>query len=199
MFVNLFERVSLVLRAVAGQTAHTIARAGLSPAKPEERVEDLLEQAEQRLKRLNALLAEAVAREQRAELDWRDAVARAGALAIEVDATVAGRQDETARAQAKALAAERAYRDYAAATEKLRIQIQDTQAQLNAARKQSGQRVGDPAPAPGTRAAQHRQSQQHHVTTQGGLDAHTDTTDAKDALDQTRIADLLTQRAKKEG
>ncbi len=204
--VNLFERISLAIRAVAGQTARTITRAGLPPATPEDRVAHLLEQAEQRLKRLNGLLAEAVAREQRADRDWQEAVARAGALAVEVDAAVIGRQDETARArleqlrraQAQALAAERAYRDYAAATEKLRIEIQDTQAQLEAARKQYQQRAGDAAPAPVTQVAQREQSRQHHATTEAGLDAGPDRAEAKDALDQTRIADLLSRRAKKE-
>ena len=209
--MNLFERISLAVRAVAGQTARTITRAGLPPATPEDRAAHLLALAEERLKRLNALLAEAVAREQRADRDWQDAVARAGALDAEVGAAVSGQQDETARArleqlrraQAKAIAAERAYRGCAAATEKLRIEIQDTQAQLDAARKHYQQRAGNagniPAPQSDTalQAAQREERRQRQAPAEAGLDAGSDA-DAKDSLDQARIADLLSRRAKKD-
>ena len=213
--VNLFERISLAVRAVAGQTARTLTRAGLPPATPEDRVAHLLALAEERLKRLNALLAEAVAREQRADRDWQDALARAGALDAEVDAAVSGQQDETARArleqlrraQAKAIAAERAYHDCAAATEKLRIEIQDAQAQLDAARKHYQQRAGNagniPPPQSDTalQAAQREERRQRQAPAEAGLDVRPDAgsdADAKDSLDQTRIADLLSRRAKKD-
>ncbi len=174
-------------------------------AAPESRAAHLLEQAEKRLKRLNALLVEAVAREQRADRDWQDAAARVSALDAEVDAAVSGQQDETARsrleqlrrAQARAIAAERAYRDSAAATEKLRIEIQDTQAQLDAARKQYQQRAAGAASesAPAMQAAQREESRLPHPPMQDALPA--DNADAKETLDQTRIADLLTKRANK--
>lgn len=205
MIVNLFERISLAVRAVASQTARSVSCAGQPPTASEDRTAHLLELAEKRLKRLNALLAEAVAREQRADRDWQAAAARAGALDAELDAAVSGQQDETARArleqlrraQAKAIAAERAYRDYAAATEKLRIEIQDAQAQLDAARKEYQQRAGNagnvPPPQSDTamQAAQREESRQRQAL----ADAESD---IKDSLDQTRIADLLSRRAKKE-
>ncbi|MGQ9903407.1 MAG: hypothetical protein ACUVRU_03515 [Anaerolineae bacterium] len=206
MIVNLFERISLVVRAVASQTARSVSYAGQPPTASEDRTAHLLELAEKRLKRLNALLAEAVAREQRADRDWQAAAARAGALDAEVDAAVSGQQDETARArleqlrraQAKAIAAERTYRDYAAATEKLRIEIQDAQAQLDAARKQYQQRAGNVPPPQSDiamQAAQREESRQR----QAPAEAESDIKDSlKDSLDQTRIADLLSRRAKKE-
>lgn len=158
------------------------------------------------MKRLNALLAEAVAREQRAERDWQDAVAQAGALALKADMAMMGRQDDTARArleqlrraQARAMAAERAYRDCAAATEKLRIEIQDTQARLEAARRQYQQQTAGAAPAsaPAMQAGQRQDSRLSRAPAQDTPPAgHAD---ARDALDQARIADLLSKRPNKD-
>ncbi|MGQ9814767.1 MAG: hypothetical protein ACUVR3_06390 [Candidatus Roseilinea sp.] len=205
MIVNLFERISLVVRAVASQTARSVSYAGQPPTASEDRTAHLLELAEKRLKRLNALLAEAVAREQRADRDWQAAAARAGALDAEVDAAVSGQQDETARArleqlrraQAKAIAAERTYRDYAAATEKLRIEIQDAQAQLDAARREYQQRAGNAGNVPPPQSDTAMQAAQREESRQRQAPAEAES-DIEDSLDQTRIADLLSRRAKKE-
>uniref|UniRef100_UPI00404A00CC hypothetical protein n=1 Tax=Candidatus Roseilinea sp. TaxID=2838777 RepID=UPI00404A00CC len=203
--MNLFERISLVVRAVASQTARSVSYAGQPPTASEDRTAHLLELAEKRLKRLNALLAEAVAREQRADRDWQAAAARAGALDAEVDAAVSGQQDETARArleqlrraQAKAIAAERTYRDYAAATEKLRIEIQDAQAQLDAARREYQQRAGNAGNVPPPQSDTAMQAAQREESRQRQAPAEAES-DIEDSLDQTRIADLLSRRAKKE-
>ena len=215
--MNLIERISTALRAAAGKAVRTAAHDlfGEEPATPEDRTARLLSQAEKRLKRLNDLLAEAIGREKRADQDWQEATARANGLDTEVDSAVRGGQDEAARArleqlrraQVKAIEAERMYRDYAAATEKLRIEIRDTQAQLDDARKRYQKLAEREGSASASEAAQQarRDQRKDNQHTQAQLDTREeevakreDNVAARDDLDQTRIADVLNRRTKKD-
>ena len=64
-----------------------------------DRVDTLIDAAQTRLTVLRDELAQAVAREKRAEIEWHEAVAQANALDVGVDAALRAGQDEAARAQ----------------------------------------------------------------------------------------------------
>jgi len=176
----------------------------------------LLKTAQARLDALNEQLAQAVAREKRAEQAWQDAVAQASVLDDEVNAAVRAGQDDMARfklaqlKQAKDAAQKFSitWQGFAVTSEKLRIEIQDMQAQLAEARRrmtQIGERENNAIAMEGL----HRiRREQRAETTQVRARAALQTRDeqaaqredniaAREELDQARIVDLLKKR--KEG
>jgi phage shock protein A len=203
--MDLLNRISTAIRAAA----HDLF-AEEEPT-PEDRAASLLKTAQQRTSRLDDQLAQAVAREKRAEQAWRDGLARVNALEVEVDAAVRAGQDEVARAklaqlnqaQIKAQQFSDSWHTYAAASEKLRIEIQDLHAQLDEARRrlqQVGEREGS---AGGQEDLQHVQREQRKDAAQVGdelkareeqVARREDDVAAREELDQSRIADLLKKR-----
>ncbi len=176
----------------------------------------LLKTAQARLDALNEQLAQAVAREKRAEQAWQDAVAQASVLDDEVTAAVRAGQDDMARfklaqlKQAKDAAQKFSitWQGFAVTSEKLRIEIQDMQAQLAEARRrmtQIGERENNAIAMEGL---QRIRREQRAETTQMRARAALQTRDeqaaqredniaAREELDQARIVDLLKKR--KEG
>ena len=213
--MNLLNRLSTAIRAAA----HDLF-AEEAPA-PEDRAASLLKTAQQRTDRLNEQLAQAVAREKRAEQAWRDALAQANALEAEVNAAVQSGQDDVARAklaqlnqaQIKTQQLNDRWLNDASTSEKLRLEIQALQAQLGEARRRLDQ-VGDRAGnAGGMEDLQRIRREQRHDTTQVHHELKTreeqtarreDDIAAREELDQsrsdpteldqTRIADLLKKR-----
>ncbi len=200
--MDLLNRLSLALRSTVNDLFAE------EPPAPEDRAARLLKTAEQRVAKLNEQLAQAVAREKRAEQDWRDARARADALEAEVNAAVRDRQDEVARAklaqlnqaQTKLLQLNDSWKSYAATSEKLRIEMQDLQAQLGEARRRL-QQVGDREGNAGgmedlqqTRREQRKESEQVREELKAREEQtarREDNVAAREELDRTRIADLL--------
>lgn len=203
--MDLLNRLSTAIRAAAHDLFSEEAPA------PEDRAAALLKNAQKRADRLNEQLAQAVAREKRAEQAWRDGLARATALEAEVDAAVRAGQDDTARvklaqlnpAQVKAQQLSDSWRAYAATSEKLRIEIQDLQAQLGEARRRL-EHVGErESNAGGLEDLQRTRREQRKETAQVRDELETreeqtarreDDAAAHEELDQTRIADLLKKR-----
>jgi phage shock protein A len=205
--MNLLNRLSLALRAAASDLFSEEAPA------PQDKAAQLLKTAQQRVDRLNEQLAQAVAREKRAEQDWRTARAGVEALEAEVDAAVRAHQDETARlklaqvnqAQNKLQQLSDSWKAYAASSEKLRIEMQDLHTQLAAAQQrlqQLGEREGN---AGGMETLQQARREQRNEAAQvhQELAAREEQTArredhiaAREELDQTRIADLLKKHDK---
>jgi phage shock protein A len=205
--MDLLNRLSLAIRAAANVVIGEVAVA------PEDQAAHLLKTAQQRANKLNEQLAQAVAREQRAEQDWREARARADALEAEVDTAVRNHQDEVARArlpvlnqaQTTLLQLNARWKAYAAASEKLRIEIQDLQAQLTEAQRRLQQANEHRGNASGLQAPQQPQRDQRKETAQGQNElearerqaAHiADDASPRNELDETRIADLLKKHDK---
>jgi phage shock protein A len=205
--MNLLNRLSLALRAAASDLFSEEAPA------PQDKAAQLLRTAQQRVDKLNEQLAQAVAREKRAEQDWRTARAGVEALEAEVDAAVRAHQDETARlklaqvnqAQNKLQQLSDSWKAYAASSEKLRIEMQDLHTQLAAAQQrlqQLGEREGN---AGGMETLQQARREQRNEAAQvhQELAAREEQTArredhiaAREELDQTRIADLLKKHDK---
>ena len=201
--MNLFNRISIAIRAAA----HDLVSS--PPAAPADQSAALLKTAQQRVDRLNQTLAQAEAREKRAEQDWRDARAQADALEAEANAAVrAGQAAGVARvklaqfnqAQNKVLQLSDGWKICATTSEKLRIELQDLQAQLTAIRRRLGQ--ADSAAHPTTEQARQRLAQTDRpaeVTSKPATTLSTpksaEAPPADKGLDQARIADLLKKRA----
>ncbi len=205
--MDLLNRLSHAIRAAANDLFSEEAPA------PEDRAAQLLKTAQQRVNKLNEQLAQAVAREKRAEQDWRAARARVDALEAEVDAAVRDHQDEVARtkltqvnqAQNKLQQLSDGWKAYAASSEKLRIEIQDLHTQLADAQhrlQHLNEREGN---AGGMETLQQTRREQRSETAQvqDELKAREEQTAqredniaAREELDQTRIADLLKKRDK---
>jgi phage shock protein A len=203
--MNLIDRLSLAIRSTVNDLFAE------EPPAPEDRAARLLKTAEQRTAKLNEQLALAVAREKRAEQDWRDARARADALEAEVNAAVRNGQDELARAkltqlnqaQTKLLQLNDSWKSYAASSEKLRIEIQDLQAQLAEAHRRLQQVDKREANASGMENLQQARREQRKETAQAQDELkareeqtarHEDNVAAREDLDQARLADLLKKR-----
>ncbi len=208
--MNLLDRLSLALRSTVNDLFAE------EPVAPEDRTARLLKTADQRVAKLNEQLAQSVAREKRAEQDWRDARARADALEAEVNAAVSGRQDEVARVklaqlnqtQTKLLQLNDRWKSYAATTEKLRIEIQDLQAQLGEARRrlqQVDEREDNASGMQGLQQARREQRKESEQvkeelkTREEQTARHEDNVKAREELDQTRISDLLRKRDQDQG
>jgi phage shock protein A len=205
--MDLLNRLSLAIRAAANVVIGEVAPA------PEDQAAQLLKTAQQRANKLNEQLAQAVAREQRAEQDWREARARADALEAEVDMAVRNHQDDVARArlpvlnqaQTTLLQLNGRWKALAAASEKLRIEIQDLQAQLTEAQRRLQHANEHQGSASGLQTPQQPQRDQRKATAQGQNElearekqaAHiADDASPRNELDETRIADLLKKHAK---
>src|SRR5262245_48236292 len=96
--MDLLNRISTAIRAAAHDLFAGEEHIG-EEHTPEDRAASLLKTAQQRTSRLDDQLAQAVAREKRAEQAWRDGLARVNALEVEVDAAVRTGQAEVARAK----------------------------------------------------------------------------------------------------
>jgi phage shock protein A len=203
--MDLLNKLSTAIRSAA----HDLF--GEEPPPAEDRAAALLKTAQQRVDRLNGQLAQAVAREKRAEQDWRDGQARVTALGAEIDAAVRAGQDDAARAklaqlnpaQIKAQQLSDSWRAYATTSEKLRIEIQDLQAQLAEARKRlerAGERDSNAGGMEDLQQARREgrkdAAQVHEEVTSREEQAarREDDATAREELDQTRIADLLKKR-----
>ena len=205
--MDLLNRLSHALRAAANDLFAE------EPPASEDRAAQLLKTAQQRVNQLNEQLAQAVAREKRAEQEWSLARARVDALEAEVDAAVRNHQDDLARtklaevnqAQNKLQQLSTQWKAYATSSEKLRIEIGDLQTQLAEAQRRL-QNVGErEANAGGMEALQQVRREQRPDTArvQDELKAREEQTAqreehiaAREELDQTRIADLLNKRNK---
>ncbi|MCS7060718.1 MAG: hypothetical protein RMN25_06080 [Anaerolineae bacterium] len=202
--MTLIERISLALRTAADQIVR-VATPARRPHSAEQTIK-LLEQAERHLKGLNGRLAEAIAHEQRAGQAWQAAVDRMNA--VEAQATAPpnentldeglSRPERLRRAQAEALAAERAYRSAATAVERLRIEIESVQAQLEAARTAATRHDQPPE-----HEAIHARSTESTVQSaqidaqRADIGTQRMETDDRDVPDRTRIADLLGRQGEK--
>ena len=209
--MNLLNRLSLAIRAATRAAANDLF--GEETPAPEDRTAQLLKTAQQRVNKLNEQLAQAVAREKRAEQDWREARARVDALEADVDAAVRNHQDDVARAkltqvnqaQNKLRQLSDSWKAYAASSEKLRIEIQDLHTQLADAQRrlqQVNEREGN---AGGMENLQQTRREQRKETAQvqDEMKAREEQTArredniaAREELDQTRVADLLKKRDK---
>ena len=203
--MDLLNRLSLAIRSTVNDLF-----AEEAPA-PEDRAARLLKTAEQRTAKLNEQLALAVAREKRAEQDWRDARTRADALEAEVNAAVRNGQDELARAkltqlnqaQTKLLQLNDSWKSYAASSEKLRIEIQGLQAELADAHRRLQQVNEHEGNASGMENLQRARREQRKETAQVQDELktreeqtarHEDNVAAREDLDQARLADPLKKR-----
>ncbi|MCL4506136.1 MAG: hypothetical protein M1434_14305 [Chloroflexi bacterium] len=178
------------------------------PADPRAESIRLLKAAQQRADRLGKQLSQAEARERNAEQAWRDARSQSDTLELEVNAATRAGQDDVARAKLAQLNQAQnhvqqlsdRWHDYATASEKLRIEIQDLQAQLNAVRQRLAG-AGGPAstPAQGMAPAQRQSTTASQPATEAiareeRLATPQDKPAAPKDLDTTRIADLLKKR-----
>ena len=205
--MNLLSRLSIALRAAA----HDLFGEDEPSPDAATRSASLLKTAQQRVDKLNEQLAQAVAREKRAEQAWHDAVVQTNALEAEVDAAVRAHQDDAARTklaqlnqmQNKVQQLNDAWRGYASSSEKLRIEIGDLQAQLGDARRRLNQVGERESNADGMEDLQRIQREQRKQAAQVNeeLKAREEQTAqredhiaAREELDQTRIADLLKKR-----
>ena len=205
--MDLLNRLSVAIRAAA----HDLFGEEEPPRDAASHSATLLKTAQQRVNKLNEQLAQAVAREKRAEQAWREASVQASTLEDEVNAAVRAGQDEVARAklaqlnqaQIKVQQLNDNWRGYASSSEKLRIEIQDLQAQLGEARRrlnQVGERENNAAGMEDlqrTRREQRAETAQAHEELKSREEQAAQREDhiaAREELDQTRIADLLKKR-----
>ncbi len=203
--MNLINQLSTALRATVNDLLAE------EPTAPREHTARLLKTADQRVAKLNEQLAMAVAREKRAEQDWRDARAQAEALEAEANRAVLNKQDELARVklaqlnqtQTRLLRLSERWKSYAATSEKLHIEIQDLQTQLGEARRrllQAGEHEGNTSSLENlqqTRCQQHRETEQVQEELKASVEQtaqREDNVKARGELDQTRITDLLKKR-----
>lgn len=187
--MNLIDRISLAVRSTANSLLVK------KPTTPEERTAALLSTAQKRLDALSDKLVQATAREKRAEQEWREALALSASLSGDIDAAVKTGQTEAARgkleqtrlAQLRTQQLEGVYHNAASFTEKLRIEIAATRAQLEQARK----RFGQAAPPPAAPVAQVESARPDQAASTAPA--------ATDAPDSARIADILQQKKRKDG
>jgi hypothetical protein len=192
--VKFLEHLALAIRSTAGS---------LLSGKPAARdTASLLASAQKRLDRLGSHLARAVEREQAADSAWRQALSVSAALEAETQAAAQGAADPAAalvnqerlrRAQASTRQLESACQDAARFSEKLRIEIADTQATLDQIRRRAGQPAPAPATAPQPPAAQAQPAGQAEQRP-ADLAAQPAHTPPADVPDQSRIADILSKR-----
>jgi chromosome segregation ATPase len=215
--MNLFNRISLGIRAAANNLNNLVGAPASQPA-PASAAQSaaLLKAAQQRADRLNDQLLQAETHERNAEQAWRDARSEADAIELELNAAVRTGQDEVAcakltqlnQAQNNVQRMSDRWHTYATTSEKLRIEIQDLQSQLAAIRKRSGRAALAPTSAASVAQAQLRLSQPAQTSAPAqnaqrasglGTSPKPDTPAAppqpdEKELDQTRIADLLKKR-----
>lgn len=202
--MKLLEQLSLAIRSTANSLLSP------KPGAPGPSTASLISSAQKRLDALNGHLAKAIEREQRADQEWQQALSESTALDLEAQVAAQTAADEAAKLAAlakqkqarqvhdKARQLEETYHEAASFTEKLRIQIGDTQAQLDRARKLAGQPV--PTSAAPTAAAQAPvqqpagQDQAKAKETSQPAAPPTSTSSTEEPLDQTRIADILNKR-----
>ena len=202
--MDLLNQISLALRAAA----HSLTGQPSAPGDPAAASATLLKAAQQRVERLNKQLNRSEAREKGAELAWRVARSQADALEQEVNAATRSGQDDVARAKLAQLNQAQnhvqqlsdRWRDHATASEKLRIEIQDLQAQLNTVRQRLAA-AGSPTNPPAQMAAPTQQPaasagqpSTEPATREQRLATPQDNMAAPKDLDTTRIADLLKKR-----
>ncbi len=138
--MKLFDRLSIALRNAAHDLFGEEDQAPTEASHPDA----LLDAARRRMEVLTEQLAQAIAREKRAEQAWQSATAQADVIEDEVNTAIRAGDDNEARArlaalkqaQAKAQALAASHHDFAATSEKLRVEIQALQAQLAGARRQ---------------------------------------------------------------
>jgi phage shock protein A len=203
--MNLLERISIAIRAAAGGLA-----GGERPTTPQD-TQRLLNAAQKRVDRLNDQLAQAEAREKRAEQEWHDARTLADAFEAEVNAAVSAGQDDAARtklaqfnhAQINVQQLDASWQRYASSSAKLRLEITDLQAQLAVIRRRLGQAsvavtptmvnlgAGASAPTAATTATTHPTVKPTESVT---APPTTNTETPAPPLDNTRISDLLKKR-----
>ncbi len=112
-----------------------------------DRVEALLETAQTRLHVLRSELAQAIAREQRAEIEWRAAWEQANALDATVDSALRAGQDdiarakieEASRAQVKADELSERYQASVRVSTRLREEVNILQRHIDEVRQRQGQ------------------------------------------------------------
>lgn len=204
--MNILERITLAIRAAAGGLMSDDR-----PSTPQD-TQRLLSSAQRRVERLNKQLAQADEREKAAEQEWRDARALAEALETEVDAAVRGGQDAEARVKLAQLNQAQIYvqqldsrwRRAATATEKLRIEINDLQAQLEVIRRRLG--LGASTSTVASTGSATETSSATAVGTVASISSATETGSPAETgegsapaagsapLDETRISDLLRKR-----
>ncbi len=196
--MDILSQIALAIRTAAHSVTGANPQVSGDPAAASAR---LLKAAQQRVNRLNSQLSQAEAREQTAEQAWRDARAQADALELEVNAAVNAGQDDVARAklalfnqaQNRTQQLSDRWHNYATAAEKLRLEIRELQAQLDAARKRMAAAGTQAAPA--AQPAATGQPAVESETRQVRLEQPPDNAAAAGGnLDQTRIADLLKKR-----
>ncbi len=141
-----FDRILTALRAAA----RDLISEEDQPADAEaDRIEALLETAQTRLYVLRSELAQAIAREQRAEIEWRAAWEQANALDASIDSALRAGQDEIARskieeasrAQVKADELSERYQACVRVTTRLREEVNALQTQIDEVRQRQGQIV----------------------------------------------------------
>ena len=202
--MDLLNQISLALRAAA----HGLAGQPSAPGDPAAASAALLKAAQQRVERLNKQLNLSEAREKGAELAWRVARSQADALEHEVNAATRAGQDDAARAKLAQLNQAQnhvqqlsdRWHQHATASEKLRIEIQDLQAQLNTVRQRLAA-AGSPSNPPAQMvtpaqqpAASAGQPSTEPATREQRLATPQDNPATSQELDTTRIADLLKKR-----
>jgi phage shock protein A len=114
-----------------------------------DRVAALLETAQTRLHVLRSELAQAIAREQRAEIEWRAAWEQANALDATVDSALRAGQDDVARtkieeasrAQVKADELSERYQACVRVSTRLREEVNTLQTHIDEVRRRQGQIV----------------------------------------------------------
>lgn len=196
--MDLLSQLTLLLRAKANafRGAPTARPPPTSASASTAQSAALLKTAEERATKVKEQLVLAESREQNAAQAWRDERAQADAIELELNAAVRAGHDEVARTKLTQInqlqnnirqLSER-WRHYATSSEKLRIELQDLDAQLTAIHR----RVEPAPPAARVKPAEQQLSQPAEHTQSAPMAQPSDAkTDAGKTLDQTRIADLL--------
>ena len=198
--MKLLEQLSLAIRTAANSVLAP------KPGAPGPSTASLISSAQKRLDALNGHLAKAIEREKRAEHEWQQVLSESTTLDLEAQVAAQTAADETAKLAAlakqnqarqlhdKARQLEDAYHEAASFTEKLRIQIGDTQAQLDRARKLAGQPVPPLAPAAAAQAPVQQPASQDQAKAKETSQPAAPPASTDEPLDETRIADILSKR-----